>query len=181
MTITPDPKKKIKEGRRDREFGAMASRRQYNRIGWVILMVANKIKYIKDIKFYYEFNGKGHVHCHGSIIVEDNIVKMDTLKRFKLGICSAFSRKDTSEYYNDICCKIKPRDDDKIVVNNDNEILRREYSSWEEYCKKDQEALIKCYPWMLPLEGKHLTSFNEQCDEDEKDMKVRGFNIKDLD
>lgn len=138
ITVNPDPKKSVS----NRSYGALSSKKQYNILSYRLASAARR-KAITDWRFIFEIGSQGHIHAHGSIWLNDTSDNSHMLevKEFQRLICEHFARKTSSQYWLNICCTVKRRDDDGWGD-------KQKYISWDEYLGKHQEAR---YKWMMPI------------------------------
>jgi len=169
VTISPDPKKRIQK----KEYGAMAPRKQYQTLVHNISSLCAKIRLISKYYFIFEISNNGNIHTHGTIHVQDtsNNTHMLAIKTFQQNITEILGRSANKQYYMDVCCKIKPRDDT---------IVSDKYSSWEDYLAKEQQGLPT---WMKPIDSDNIKTVREMIDfhEEERRAFMSQFKTSELD
>lgn len=167
VTINPDPKKRIG----NKQYAAISPRKQYQYLVYYIAKAT--VGKIDKFRFIFEVSGSGQLHAHGSIYIEpqEDNTHMFAVKSFQHKICTQFARNTNSQYFMDVCCKIKIRDDN---------IVSDKYKTWEDYLNKHQANRPQ---WMLdinstdiPRIGK-ISGFNP----DTVDQYAKELNVPDLD
>lgn len=153
VTISPDPKKKIDK----KEYQAMAPRKQYQALVYRIANICRSHRLIKSYKFIFEISSSGNIHSHGSIMVEqkENNLHALHIKSFQQQIAETFGRSVNKQFFIDVCCKIKIRDDS---------IVSDKYATWEDYLKKEQKGLPS---WMRSIDSTNIVEMREADDEEQ--------------
>lgn len=128
VTVNPDPKKKVGKT----QYAAMAAKKQYSHLAYVLSYTSARMIGIKSWKYYFEIGSQGTIHAHGSIFIDlkDDNSHMMVINEYQRYICNHFARNTNSKYYMNICCTIKQRDDT---------IVSEKYPTWDEYLLKHQK------------------------------------------
>lgn len=169
VTISPDPKKKIDR----KEYGAMAPRKQYASLVYNISSICQRLRLLYKYKFVFEISANGNIHAHGIIVFEavDNNLHAMQLKQFKECIAEKYGRTTNKQYYIDVCCKVKLRDDS---------IESEKYKTWDDYLNKEQKGLPR---WMRPINSDNIIEIRQELEviEYSRNEFMKQFKSKDLD